>query len=56
MPVAIMWLLGGTAAAVGGGYLIKSAGNAVEDTTNSTLKLAAAGVVAFVLAKHFKVI
>ena len=66
MPILVYWLLGGSVAAVAGGYFVKSTGEAaqatgaaVEEASNATLKLVSAGALALVAiyaAKKAKVL
>lgn len=46
IPVIFYWLVGGSAAALAGGYFVKSTGEAADETANAALKLAAAVAVA----------
>ena len=56
MPVLAWYLITGAAAAVGAGYFVNKAGTAVEETTNSTVKVIVVAAIALLAAKHYKVI
>jgi len=50
------WLIAGGFALLSGGYFADKAGEGVNDASTGALKLAAAGAIAFYVAKKAKVI
>lgn len=58
MPIAALpWILAGAGVAAAGlGFFADKTGEAVNDTSNAALKMAAAGVLTYVVLKNMKVL